>query len=122
MNEHVRMPSREGMLKLERAVAAAVALLILVGTIALVWGKIRGPLAHPVCRLYPPRSFSAIRTRASTVKKLLLLSVIIVSVIAPVRAARAANGREGLKRALLQAAIFEAIYVVLVTRIWLAMS
>lgn len=55
-------------------------------------------------------------------KKLILLSVIIVSVVAPVRAARAKGGQEGLKRALIQVAIFEAIYVVLVTRVWLAMG
>jgi hypothetical protein len=69
-----------------------------------------------------PDVFSGIRTRAPTVKKLILLSVIIVSVAAPIRAARAANGKEGLKRALIQCAIFEAIYVVLVTRVWLAMG
>lgn len=55
-------------------------------------------------------------------KKLILLSVIIVSVVAPVRAARAASGREGLKKALIQAAIFDVIYVVLVTQIWFRMA
>lgn len=55
-------------------------------------------------------------------KKLILLSVIIVSVVAPARAARAKNGREGLKKALIQTAIFEIIYVVLLTQVWFRMS
>lgn len=54
-------------------------------------------------------------------KKLLLLSVIIVSIAAPVRAARAKNGNEGLKKVLIQTAIFEIIYVGLVTQVWLRM-
>jgi hypothetical protein len=56
------------------------------------------------------------------VKKLILLSVIIVSVVVPVRAARAKNGAEGLKRTLIQVAVFELVYVFLVTRVWLAMG
>jgi hypothetical protein len=56
------------------------------------------------------------------VKKLILLSVIIASVVAPARAARAKNGQEGLKKALIQTAIFEIIYVVLVTQVWFRMS
>lgn len=55
-------------------------------------------------------------------KKLILLSVIIVSVVAPARAARAKSGRAGLKRTLIQVAIFELVYVFLVTRVWLAMG
>lgn len=54
-------------------------------------------------------------------KKLILLSVIIVSIAAPVRAARNKDGKEGLKRALIQCAVFELIYVFLLTRIWLSM-
>lgn len=55
-------------------------------------------------------------------KKLILLSVIIVSVIAPARAARAKSGKEGLKKALIQTAIFEIVYVLLLTQVWLRMS
>ena len=55
-------------------------------------------------------------------KKLILLSVIIASVVAPVRAARAKSGRQGLKTALIQTAIFEIIYVVLITQVWFRMS
>jgi hypothetical protein len=55
-------------------------------------------------------------------KKLILLSVIIASVVLPARAARAKSGREGLKKALLQTAIFEIIYVVLLTQVWFRMS
>lgn len=66
--------------------------------------------------------FSAIRTRAPALKKLILLSVIIASVVAPVRAARAANSKEGFKRALIQVAIFELIYVALVTQVWFRMA
>jgi hypothetical protein len=56
------------------------------------------------------------------VKKLILLSVIIVSVVAPVRAARADSGHEGLKKALIQTAIFDLIYVVLLTQVWFRMA
>ena len=55
-------------------------------------------------------------------KKLLLLSVIIASVVLPARAARAKSGREGLKKALIQTAIFDLIYVVLVTQVWFRMG
>ncbi len=55
-------------------------------------------------------------------KKLILLSVIIVSVVAPVRAARAKSGKEGLKKALIQAVIFDLIYVALVTQVWFRMA
>jgi hypothetical protein len=66
--------------------------------------------------------FSGIRTRESAVKKLILLSVIIASVVVPARAARAKSGQEGLKKALIQTAIFEIIYVVLVTQVWFRMG
>jgi hypothetical protein len=66
--------------------------------------------------------FSGIRTRKSALKKLILLSVIIASVVAPVRAARAKNGKKGLKKAIVQIAILEAIYVVLVTQVWFRMG
>jgi hypothetical protein len=66
--------------------------------------------------------FSGIRTREPALKKLILLSVIIVSVVVPARAARAKNPREGLKKALIQTAIFEIIYVVLLTQVWFRMS
>jgi hypothetical protein len=56
------------------------------------------------------------------VKKLILLSVIIVAVAVPVRAARAKSGKEGLKKALIQTAVFELIYVVLLTQVWFRMS
>ncbi|HYP87396.1 MAG TPA: hypothetical protein VEQ59_04570 [Polyangiaceae bacterium] len=55
-------------------------------------------------------------------KKLILLSVIIVSVVAPVRAARAKNAEQGLKKVLIQTAIFDLIYVVLVTQVWFRMG
>lgn len=51
-------------------------------------------------------------------KKLILLSVIIASVVLPARAARAKSGKEGLKKVLIQIAIFDVIYVVLVTQVW----
>jgi hypothetical protein len=77
------------------------------------------------CPIHPlvvsSRRFSAITTRPA-VKKLILLSVIIASVVIPARAARAKNGREGLKKTIIQVAIFEAIYVVLVTQVWFRMS
>lgn len=55
-------------------------------------------------------------------KKLILLSVIIASIAIPTRAARAQNGREGLKKSLIQVAIFEVIYVILLTQVWFRMG
>ena len=55
-------------------------------------------------------------------KKLILLSVIIASVVVPVRAARSKNGKEGLKKTLIQIAIFEVIYVIVVTQVWFRMA
>lgn len=55
-------------------------------------------------------------------KKLILLSVIIASVVVPVRAARAKSGKQGLKRALIHTAVFDLIYVVLVTQVWFKMG
>jgi hypothetical protein len=56
------------------------------------------------------------------VKKLILLSVIIASVVVGARAARAQKGREGLKNTLIQIALCEIVYVVLVTQVWFRMS
>jgi hypothetical protein len=56
------------------------------------------------------------------VKKLILLSVIIASIVIPTRAARSESGREGLKKALIQVAIFEVIYVILLTQVWFRMG
>ena len=68
------------------------------------------------------RVCSVTRTLASILKKLILLSVIIASVVVPARAARAKNGRKGLKKALIQMAIFEVVYVFLVTQVWFRMA
>jgi hypothetical protein len=51
-------------------------------------------------------------------KKLILLSVIIASIALPARAARLKNPKQGLKKALIQVLIFDAIYVVLLTQVW----
>jgi hypothetical protein len=55
-------------------------------------------------------------------KKLILLSVIIASVVIPARAARAKSGKEGLKKALIQTAIFDLIYLGLLTQVWFRMG
>ena len=55
-------------------------------------------------------------------KKLILLSVIIASVVLPARAARAENAKKGLKKALIQLAVFEIIYVILLTQVWFRMA
>lgn len=55
-------------------------------------------------------------------KKLILLSVIIASVVVPARAARAKNGRDGLRKVLIQIAICEVIYVLLTTQVWFRMG
>jgi hypothetical protein len=56
------------------------------------------------------------------VKKLILLSVIIASIVLPARAARAVDGKAGLKKALVQVVIFEFIYVLLITQVWFRMG
>lgn len=50
------------------------------------------------------------------------MSIIIASVVLPAQAARAKNGREGLKKMLIRFAIFEVVYVVLVTQVWFRMG
>jgi len=52
------------------------------------------------------------------VKKLILLSVIFASIAIPARAARMKDGRAGLKKALVQMAIFDAVYLILLTQVW----
>lgn len=71
-------------------------------------------MLHAVC--------SVTRTPASILKKLILLSVIIASVVVPARAARAKDGKKGLKKVLIQMAIFEIVYVFLVTQVWFRMA
>jgi len=51
-------------------------------------------------------------------KKLLLMSVIFASIALPARAAKMKNGKQGLKKALIQTLIFDAIYVFLITQVW----
>ncbi|MDF3070905.1 MAG: hypothetical protein K0R38_6506 [Polyangiaceae bacterium] len=77
-------------------------------------GRRPGSIIQPVC--------SVTRTLAPILKKLILLSVIIASVVVPARAARAKNGRKGLKKVLIQMAIFEIAYVFLLTQVWFRMA
>jgi formate-dependent nitrite reductase membrane component NrfD len=51
-------------------------------------------------------------------QKLCLLSVIIASIIIPARAARAKNPRLGLKKTLVNMAIFNLVYVFLLYFVW----
>jgi len=50
--------------------------------------------------------------------KLILLSVIIASIVIPVRAAKAKNPQAGLKKALLQVAAFNVIYLLALIFVW----
>jgi hypothetical protein len=51
-------------------------------------------------------------------KKLILLSMIIASIAIPARAARVKNPEQGLKKMMVQLLIFELIYLILVTLVW----
>lgn len=55
-------------------------------------------------------------------KKLILFSIIIASIAIPARAARELNARAGLKKTLIQMAIFELVYLILVTLVWTRLS
>ena len=47
---------------------------------------------------------------------------IIMSIVVPTRAARVKDGKAGLKKTLIQMAIFDLIYVILVTQVWSRMA
>jgi hypothetical protein len=51
-------------------------------------------------------------------QKLLLISVIISSIVIPIRASRTNNAKQGLKRALLQMLLFDFFYLLLVMYVW----
>ena len=51
-------------------------------------------------------------------KKLILLSVILAILSLPARAARIKDPRVGLKKALIQMAIFDVIYLFLLLFVW----
>ena len=51
-------------------------------------------------------------------KKLLLLSVIIASIVIPARAAKIKNPRLALKKTLVQMAIADAIYACFLIFVW----
>jgi hypothetical protein len=51
-------------------------------------------------------------------KKLVLLSVIIMAIAIPARAARAKDGRAGLKKALIQMTVFDFVYMFLLLYVW----
>jgi hypothetical protein len=55
-------------------------------------------------------------------KKFLLLSVIFASIAIPVRAAKAKNPQVGLKKTLIQAAVFNLIYLFALMYIWHRLS
>jgi hypothetical protein len=55
------------------------------------------------------------------VKKLILLSVIIASIVIPARAARVKDGNAGLKKALIQMAVVDVVYMILITQVWFRM-
>ena len=52
------------------------------------------------------------------VKKLALLSVIIASIIIPVRAARTKNTREGYRKVLRQMLLFNLFYAFILVFLW----
>jgi len=52
-------------------------------------------------------------------QKLVLLSVIIASIALPARAARSKDGKQGLKKALTHVIIYEFIYLILLTQVWM---
>jgi hypothetical protein len=51
-------------------------------------------------------------------KKLLLLSVIIAAIVIPVRASKMKDPREGLKKTLIHAAVFNLVYLFLMLYVW----
>ena len=51
-------------------------------------------------------------------QKLILLSVIIASIVIPIRASNAKNARAGLKKTLVQMAIFDLVYLILLIFVW----
>lgn len=54
----------------------------------------------------------------STSAKLLLVSIMIMSIVIPARAAAAKDPRRGLKKALLQMALFNLFYALAVTYLY----
>lgn len=54
-------------------------------------------------------------------KKLILLFFIIMAIVVPTRAARMKDGRAALKKTLIQMAIVDLIYLILVTQVWFRM-
>jgi hypothetical protein len=57
----------------------------------------------------------------AVLKKLILLSLIIASIAIPARAARAKNPRQGLRKMIIQMAVFDLIYLILITVVWVRM-
>lgn len=55
-------------------------------------------------------------------KKLILLSVIIAAIAIPARAAKMKDSRKGLRKTLIQMAIFNLIYLFLITMVWFKLS
>jgi hypothetical protein len=54
----------------------------------------------------------------STPAKLILISILIMSIVIPARAAAAKNPREGFKKALWQMTLFNLFYALAVTYIY----
>jgi len=54
----------------------------------------------------------------STSAKLLLVSIMIMSIVIPARAAAAKDPRRGLKKALVQMALFNLFYALAVTYLY----
>lgn len=54
----------------------------------------------------------------TTSAKLVLISILIMSIIIPARAAAAKDSRAGLKKALLQMTVFNLFYVLAVTYLY----
>jgi hypothetical protein len=54
----------------------------------------------------------------TTSAKLILLSILLMSILIPARAAAAKDPRKGLKRALIQMALFDLVYVLSVTYVF----
>lgn len=51
--------------------------------------------------------------------KIILISIIVAAMAIPARAARAKDARQGLKKTIVHTLIFNAIYLILITLVWM---
>jgi len=69
-----------------------------------------------------PNANLQLKIGCKDMKKFILLSFILAMIVIPARQARSKDARAGLKRTIIQMAVFDVVYLLLLIYVWPRLS